>query len=143
MVVAIATGQATAAAGRPPAPSRIIDQVGDWVVPQAPIRAAAAMWGIGFAYGGPPSCESSATGTQTACMVASAPPGMPRMWLGGWFRDGRGIILSPRLTHEPAWLQEAVAAHEIGNALGVPEEPCRSRDVMALCLTSPSQLRLP
>ena len=143
MVAVIAMVPGGGIVARPPAPARIVDQVGDWVIPQAPFQAAAAMWGIRFMYGGPPSCERSASGTQTACMIASAPPGVPRNWLGAWFKDGRGIVLSPRLQGMPAWKQQAVVAHEIGNALGSPEQPCHARNVMATCIISPEQLRLP
>ena len=105
------------------------DQVGNWVVPEAPFQAAAAVWGVQMTYGGPAACEASPPGVQVICMQPT-PGGI----LSEYFLDGRGIVLSPRLKGKPDWEIQELVTHEIGNALGVPEQPCGAHSAMSRCV---------
>lgn len=119
----------------------VVNQVGDWTIPQAPIIAAAESWGLPWRYGGPASCLASAPGTITVCVTVEHPSvnddtggPWPAKWWSEWW-PGRGIGLAPRLVGAPAWQVQEAVAHELGNALGVPTEPCGVHNVMALCMS--------
>lgn len=117
---------APAGGGRP----HFQDQVGAWVIPFAVVQRAAAAWGVSVTYGGPPGCHTAGV----ICMdtLPASWPGLPGHVLGE--EEGGAIVVSPRLIGSPQARQQAVIEHELGNALGVPEQPCGARSVMSRCL---------
>ena len=103
------------------------DQVIDTVIPFSIFQAAAAAWGSTAVYGGPASCEIA---PNTICMTWVFEPG----WAGYTVRSLSGIFLSPALAGRSRADQQEVIEHEMGNALGVPEEACGAANVMSQCV---------
>lgn len=106
------------------------DQIINTVIPFGVVQQAADAWGVPVIYGGPPGCKNSPPNVQVICMSDTS----SRWYLGEWFINGQGIVVSPRLASLPRWKQVEVLEHEMGNALGVPEQPCGAHNVMSRCV---------
>lgn len=105
------------------------DQIGSWVVPILAVQQAADIWGVPVTYGGAPACHQ----TWVICMdrLPAAWPGLPGQLLGETV--GHAIVISPAVLSRSPREQVFVLAHEMGNALGVPEQPCGAHNVMSRC----------
>lgn len=105
------------------------DQISSGVVPLADVQQAADVWGVTLHYGGPPSCHEDGT----ICMgdLPATWAGLPGRLLGETV--GQAIVISPAVLSRSHQELVFVIAHELGNALGVPEQPCGAHSVMSRC----------
>jgi hypothetical protein len=130
-------------AQRPPAeglsqPLAFEDQVIDTTIPYARFQVAAAIWGVPMSYDGPANCQTSPPGVEVICMRSDV---LPSTWLSGYWLDGSGIVVSTRVANLSPTAQIEDIGHEIGNALGIPEQPCGAPNIMSQCLDG--RLNLP
>lgn len=115
----------------------VVDQIAPEQVPQEVVQGMAAAYGLGYRYGGAPACGQghSAAGEQVVCIqpIHQRECGRGGCWSYQFFAGG--IVLSPALVGQPVWMVEEALCHELGNALGYPEEPPTARNCMAMSMS--------